>query len=85
MHSFVLAKKKMSKANRKIDWSDIDGAFPKPKRLHLEKNDADSVYHCPIQLCEHEGFQSQRGCRKHVNKLMSYDFIIFRHEIYSFC
>ena len=29
----------MSKAN-KIEWSNIDGALPKPKRLHLEKDDA---------------------------------------------
>ena len=57
---------KMSKAN-KVEWSNIDGALPKPKRLHLEKGEADSLYHCPIQLCEHEGFQIQRGCRKHVN------------------
>ena len=64
----------MSKANRKIEWSDIDGALPKPKRLHLEKDDANSLYHCPIQLCEHEGFQSQRGCRKHVNNKHSWFF-----------
>ena len=62
----------MSKAN-KIEWSNIDGALPKAKRLHLE-NDADSLYHCPIQLCEHERFQSQRGCRKHVNKKHSWFF-----------
>ena len=63
----------MSKAN-KIEWSNIDGALPKPKRLHLEKDDADSLYHCPIHLCEHEGFQSQRGCRKHVNNKHSWFF-----------
>ena len=63
----------MSKAN-KIEWSNIDGALPKPKRLHLEKDDADSLYHCPFQLCEHEGFQSQRGCRKHVNNKHSWFF-----------
>ena len=57
---------KMSKAN-KIEWSNIDGALPKPKRLHVEKGDADSLYHCSIQPCENDGFQSQRGCRKHVN------------------
>ncbi|XP_068734477.1 uncharacterized protein, partial [Montipora capricornis] len=44
------------------------------KRLHLEKDDADSLYHCPIHLCEHEGFQSQRGCRKHVNNKHSWFF-----------
>ena len=64
----------MSKANRKIEWSDIDSALPKPKRLHQEKDDADSLYHCPIQLCEREGFQSQRGCSKHVNNKYSWFF-----------
>ena len=64
---------KMSKAD-KIEWSNIDGALPKPKRLHLEKDNVDSLYHCPIKLWEHEGFQSQRGCRKHVNNKLSWFF-----------
>ena len=63
----------MSKAN-KIEWSNIDGALPKPKRLHLENDVVDNLYHCPIHLCEHEGFQSQRGCRKHVNNKHSWFF-----------
>ena len=49
----------------KVNWPDIDGVSPKPKRLHLEKDEADSLYHCPVQECDHDGFQSQRGCRKH--------------------
>ena len=65
----------MSKAN-KIEWANIDGALPKPKRLHLEKDDADSLYHCPIQPSEHDGFQSQHGCRKHVNNKHSW-FLYF--------
>jgi len=51
----------------KGNWSDIDGALPKPNHVHLEKDETDSLYHCPIQECDHDGFQSQRGCRKHVN------------------
>ena len=51
----------------KVNWSNIDGASPKTKRLHLEKDETDRLYHCPIQECDHDGFQSQRGCRKHVN------------------
>ena len=58
----------------KVNWSDIDGASPKPKRLHLEKDETDSLYHCPIQECAHDGFQSQRGCRKHVNTKHSWFF-----------
>ena len=51
----------------KVDWSKIDGLSPKPKRLHLEKEETDSLHHCPIQVCDHDGFKSQRDCRKHVN------------------
>ena len=58
----------------KVNWSDVDGASPKPKRLHLEKDESDSLYHCPIQECDHDGFQSQRGCRKHVNTKHSWFF-----------
>ena len=47
---------------------------PKPKRLHLEKEETDSLYHCPIQTCDHDGFKSQRGCRKHVNTKHSWFF-----------
>ena len=39
----------------KVNWSDVQGASPKPKRLHLEKDEADSLYHCPIQESEHDG------------------------------
>ena len=58
----------------KANLSDIDGASPKPKRLHLEKNETDSLYHCSIQECNHDVFQSQRGCRKHVNTKHSWFF-----------
>ena len=58
----------------KVNWSDIDGASPKPKRLHLEKDETDSLFHCLIQVCDHDGFQSQRVCRKHVNNKHSWFF-----------
>jgi len=58
----------------KVNWSDIDGQSPKAKRLHLEKDETGSLYHCPIQECDHDGFQSQRGCRKHVNIKYSWFF-----------
>ena len=38
----------------------------KPKRLNLKANQ-DGVYFCPVELCESNGFSSQRGCRKHVH------------------
>ena len=58
----------------KVNWWDIDGASPKPKRLHLEKDETDSLFHFPIQECDHDGFHSQRGCRKHVNNKHSWFF-----------
>ena len=65
----------MSNKN-KVDWSNIEDALPKPKRLRLKKDKADSSYYCPIQECQHEGFQSQRGCKKHVHKKHSW-FLYF--------
>ena len=60
---FVL---QMSKRIKEIDWSKIAGASPKPKRLHLEEDESDGFFHCPVQTCDHDTFSTQRGCRKHV-------------------
>lgn len=57
----------MSK-RKDVDWSSFKNASPKPKRLHLEK-ESDDKYHCPVVNCEHAGFSSQRGCRKHVKTI----------------
>ena len=38
----------------------------KAKRLKLKAN-SDGVFICPVQSCESNGFNSQRGCRKHVH------------------
>ena len=50
-----------------VDWKAVDGAFTKQRRLHLVKG-SDGLDHCPITGCEHPGFASQRGCRKHVKR-----------------
>ena len=75
----------MSEMNKKgkVDWSKIDGSSPKPKRLHLEKDETDSLYHCPIQVCDHDGFKSQRGCRKHVNTKHSWFFFFDEKPVAS--
>src|SRR6056300_1324318 len=55
-----------SKRSKSVDWSTKHGASPKPKRLHLEEDENDQLYHCPVPNCDHDGFSTQRGCRKHV-------------------
>ena len=55
----------MTKRGVEIDWSKLPNALPKPKRLHLEEDDSDGLFHCPVQGCKHDGFTTQRGCRKH--------------------
>ena len=45
----------MSEMNKKgkVDWSKIDGSSPKPKRLHLEKEETACVtvqYRCVITM-----------------------------------
>ena len=46
-------------------WKNAVGAFKKPRRLHLNADDAGN-FHCPVISCDSESFRSQRGCRKHV-------------------
>ena len=58
----------MSKRSRDIEWSKVSGALPKPKRLHLEEDEQDGLFHCPVPTCNHDAFATQRGCRKHVKK-----------------
>ncbi len=48
-----------------IDWKSVDGAFTKPRRLHLAKG-TDGLDHCPVTGCEHSGFVSRRGCRENM-------------------
>ena len=48
-----------------VEWEKVDGAFHKPRRLHLEIDNS-GLFPCPTPGCEHEGFASKRGCRKHV-------------------
>lgn len=56
----MLARKKA-----KTDWKNFDGAAKTKRRLRLEKS-ADGKFHCPVEFCDHDGFLSKRGCRKHV-------------------
>ena len=55
---------KMNKRGKDVNWSMLANASPKPKRLHLEEDDCDGLFHCPVQICKHDGFTTQRGCRK---------------------
>ena len=56
-----------SKKRTKLDWKSAVGATDKPKRLHLVRNEDDIIL-CPVPYCEHYGFLTERGCRKHVSK-----------------
>ena len=60
---YMFARKKAQ-----IDWKSLEGALKKPRRLHLVKG-SDGLDHCPVTGCEHRGFASQRGCRKHVKNI----------------
>ena len=51
----------------KTTWSKVvKDEGKKAKRLHLKAN-KDGLYFCPVDLCESDGYKSQRGCRKHVS------------------
>ena len=70
------SKGKMSK-KCKINWSDIDGASPKPNGFTWKrmKPTACITAQCKLE-CDHDGFQSQRGCRKHVNTKHTWFFYL---------
>ena len=61
-----------------INWKSVEGAFAKPKRLHLAKG-SDGLDHCPVAGCEHVGYASQRDCRKHVKTKHGW-YLLFRRE-----
>ena len=63
---------KMNKRGKDVNWSKFTNASPKPKRLHLEENDCDGLFNCPMQICNHDEFTTQRGCRKHVKNKRSW-------------
>ena len=49
---------------------------------NLEKGERGNLHHYPIQLCEHGGFQSQCGCRGHVNNKHSW-FFYFDEKLFA--
>ena len=49
-----------------IDWSSLLGAKCYSRTLYLDKN-VQGVIKCPVECCDHRGFTSKRGCRKHLH------------------
>ena len=58
----------MKKRTLNVDWKAVDGAAVKKRVLHLSEND-EGKFMCPVQTCLHDGFESSRGLRKHINTL----------------
>ena len=52
----------------KAEWKTARGASPKPKRLHLQRDTDGDIFYCPVAACDHPGFTTDRGCRKHVTQ-----------------
>ena len=48
-----------------VNWKNVNGAAKKKRRLHLVTAE-DGLFHCPVKNCDHDGFITQRGYRKHV-------------------
>ena len=53
------------KSKVKVDWKNVNGAAEKKRHLHLVTAE-DGLFHCPVKNCDHDGFITQCGCRKHV-------------------
>ena len=54
------------KSKVKVDWKNVNDEAEKKRRLHLVTAE-DGLFHCPVKNCDHDGFITQRGYRKHVN------------------
>ena len=50
----------------RFDWSQAEGART-VKRKHYLQHDDFGIYNCPVHHSEHGGFNSKRGCRKHID------------------
>ena len=70
----TLEEKVMSSRMLCFNWFNLDGARKKKRKLYLEADD-DGMYLCPVAVCLHVGFKSQRGLRKHITN---------KHEWYYF-
>ena len=49
-----------------VNWKALEGAAHAKRQLSLRKNDRD-LFTCPVKLCLHADYKSQRGLRKHIN------------------
>ena len=52
--------------SKNIDRQNIEGAFEKKCKLKLRASEEDNTFKCPVKHCDHEGFKTERGCRKHI-------------------
>ena len=50
----------------RFDWSQAEGARILKRKLYLQHDDF-GIYSCPDHHCEHGGFNSKQGCRKHID------------------
>ena len=49
-----------------VNWKSIDGAAQGKRKLQLRTND-EGTFTCPVKLCLHANFKSNRGLRKHID------------------
>ena len=68
----------MSKRTLCFDWSSLEGARKKKRKLSFEADD-DELFVCPVSNCLHAGYKSKRGLRKHVNNLHEW-FLFFDNQ-----
>ena len=50
----------MNKQGKDINLSKLTNASPKPERLHLEEDGCAGLFHCPVQICNHDGFTTEK-------------------------
>ena len=61
---------RLFKMPKNVDWQNIKKRkkkeTKKKRKLKLRASEEDNTFKCPVKYCDHEGFKTERGCRKHI-------------------
>ena len=57
---------RLFKISKIFDRQNTDGAFEKKREFKLRASEENNTFKYPVKYCDHEGFKTERGCRKHI-------------------
>ena len=69
--------------SKNIDWQNIEGAFDKKRKLKLRASEEENTLKCPVKYCDHEGFKTESGCRKHIKSRHGWYYFLTENQMYK--